>query len=547
VKLKETLKIGRILCKEAIFKASFERRMFKGDLKTAIKLSLRDAKLSKLSLIGIFIFLSIYLSFLRSNFFNPREALFFDAALITLYLILSFFLIFFMGLNLAISMYTSKIFLAINHLPISPNDLAKLPSATFTSFFDIPLILLIIPLSIFYGYVSKSVFAGLSILFVSLINISIAFLCIAWFSKIFYNKFLVVAPSKAKSILRIFFMFLWVLGSAGIGFMWFMFASRPSTINLIVAFFKEILVSNKLVCLIYPLPLSLAASLTVNLKLYLVFTLHHYLLLLTSLIFYTFLGFFGVKLAGKILTRICTGEEVKFSRKNLKSVEKVWIRFSGGIFKALILKDLKIMSRDPSQILAFVLPIVFMLSIIFPIIGKSNVDLTDTFFLFSGLAAIFAFLTPYILGGDVSSNAYPLTLPLSLKTIIFSKALLVILVYTPTLMVLTAFLIVKTFSFPIFLILFLAFQPAIIAGIFFELYVAFKVGGETLTINVPSNLVKLIPVVFVGLMVSLSPLIFFIAAYNLVGLESLTLILPLTLSLFLLIIAFLTIHIGVKG
>jgi len=305
----------------------------------------------------------------------------------------------------------SSVLLSI--LPIARNDFSLITLFSFIRSVDYMVIGSVISQVVLVAFMTASPLATMVMLVTAAMNQVFAVTIALWFSRIFQGNLMRGGRSKTNTVLRLFFILMWGLLLAGVGFMfavpWY------ATSNLESTLFGFGNVSSLLLGLLYPfstgililgITYSNSASLIV-------------LVATSALAVYVALAFLAGKWSLGTVKRISQGAGNKTIRVTAKDFS---VKIHNPLF-GYVLKDLKVASRNPATAFFFALPVLETVLIALLI---SNLSTMRTSMLLdaTSMGAIFALLIPLaLLTAEGKGLEYTKTLPISHRRIVVSKAL----------------------------------------------------------------------------------------------------------------------------
>jgi len=455
------------------------------------------------------------------------------AASVSVYLMLVFFLIFMVGLQVTTSLVSTKAFEALAALPISRKDVSKIAFLSFFRIFDLPLVSALIVFPIVYSVFMGSFFGGLASLMAVAISESFALALTVGLAKFFYAKIAGGGgSSKYRAILRFFYMLVWLLPTFGVyliinfAFQFFQFLS--SSFAQISSLFMNLL------ALIYPFSLGFLVSFA-TLPSKLSYPIFH--ISLISSFIYLAIGYLSLKYTGSVIRRACIGSVITAVRRVAgKIVIKPVPPWLG-----IILKDLRIASRTPAYASIVLLPIVQTVIIVVSLIS-SNINLNEALILgiLSGLSFFTLIVTPTLFADETLASAYTRSLPLRRRTIIMAKATLTTLIYLISVTALSIILLLLGKNFIPMLTYGLVHALSMMAASITELAIMVKKfwRKEIVISNIYAQLTMLIITIVPGMTIALIPIIAGIATYYTVKEFMLPIYLTIAITEFLIAITF---------
>ena len=309
----------------------------------------------------------------------------------------------------------------LSTLQLADDDFSLITLFSFIRSVDYMVVGSILSQVILVAYLTASPAATLLMLAASLTNEVFAATIALWFSRIFYRNLLRGGQSKASTALRLVFILMWGSLLIGVGFL----LSAPWVIlpQLERALFSFDQISNMFFCIIYPF----SAGISIANLVYSSAPFSTALIASVAMIGYMMLTVVGGKWSLETVKRISRGTGVKITRVAAKDYS---IKTRNPLF-GFVMKDLRISSRNPATAFFFALPV--LETVIISLLITSYVILRVSAILVATVTGgIFALLMPLaLLSAEGKGLEYAKTLPISVKTIVISKALISTAAYVP--------------------------------------------------------------------------------------------------------------------
>lgn len=348
---------------------------------------------------------------------------------VTAFLAVLLFLITIMGLQVATSFVSSKIFEVLGPLPLSKRDISLIVFLCFIKIFDMPLLTALIIFPIIYAFAGGSFLGGLaSFIGVGVTEIFALALTIG-LAEFFYSRILSGGGrSMWKAVLRFVFLIVWILPSFGA----YIVMNFAVQIAQTFASVTQTASSLQFIALIYPFSFGfLVSSAAFPNKI-------NYLVLIFSIISsigYSTLAAFCLKFVINSIRRIGVGFGGMVSP--VREIVKDTVIRPQVPWLELIRKDLRIASRSPSYASLFLLPVMQTVILVLSF-SFSEVGLNTTLGMLLGMSLVTLLLPPTLFSIEGLASIYTRSLPLKKKTLIFAKATLTMLTYALSLIVLSA-------------------------------------------------------------------------------------------------------------
>ena len=333
---------------------------------------------------------------------------------VSIFSLLGFAFLVFWGIMISTSFISTNAATIGQHLPVSQSDTGKLALLAYIRLFDAQLFTVILAFPIAYGIATQSVLGTLACFGVFLISVGLAIAVMLILALYFHTRIQSSGGSRLNSIIRILFIFLWVIAIFG-------FSLSFQIINMIIPLLEIIAIILapfwSILYFVYPFAMGTFVVLVTGVPgtplLWLDFPM---------VLFYGFLAFWGVRWARNFLVRIGTGGIVQTGPSVIRPASvKV-----NGLSKALFRKDLRIATRTPGQAIMFFLPIVTMVPVFMQFIWYGDViSLTQVVISMAIPTIMLGFFSIFFLSIEARGMSYTLTLPLKTKDILKSKAQLI--------------------------------------------------------------------------------------------------------------------------
>lgn len=333
---------------------------------------------------------------------------------VSIFSLLGFAFLVFWGIMVSTSFISTNAATIGQHLPVSQSDTGKLALLAYIRLFDAQLFTVILAFPIAYGIATQSVLGTLACFGVFLISVGLAIAIMLILALYFHTRIQSSGGSRLNSIIRILFIFLWVIAIFG-------FSLSFQIINMIIPLLEILAIILapfwSILYFVYPFAMGtfvvLATGVPGTPLLWLDFPM---------VLFYGFLAFWGVRWARNFLVRIGTGGIVQTGPSVIRPASvKV-----NGLSKALFRKDLRIATRTPGQAIMFFLPIVTMVPVFMQFIWYGDViSLTQVVISMAIPTIMLGFFSIFFLSIEARGMSYTLTLPLKTKEILKSKAQLI--------------------------------------------------------------------------------------------------------------------------
>ncbi len=355
----------------------------------------------------------------------PRELVMVGSVAVFMAIVL--FLMSFMGLQVSTSFISSKVVEILSPLPLSSSDVSNIVFLCFLRIFDIPLLTAIVAPLIAYCCFGGSLL-GVLVLFVGVVvtEIFAVTLCMG-LAKFFYSKVTSGGgSSKWQTITRYIFMILWIIPTFGV-YLVMNFATHLIEIYAAVA--QTLSSFIYLLVLLYPFSYGFLVS-------YATFPIDVELsslgLSIVPCLLYCVLAAYSFRWVKNAIREVGLGG----AGARLREIVKDTVVSPKDPWLGIIYKDIRLASRSPSYASLFLLPAIqtAVLAVSFSSISVMSIGFILGFL--TAISCVVLLLPPNLVSLESLAASYTRSLPIRKKTMILSKMLLVVIMYTASLVVL---------------------------------------------------------------------------------------------------------------
>ncbi len=429
------------------------------------------------------------------------------------------FIIVFMGLQVSTSIVSTRTADFLSPLPLTRKEVSNVIFMCLIRMFDIPLVSALVVSLTVYFLVGGSVFGGLICLISTIVTEIFALALTIGLARFFYSRVAAGGgKSNWKTLLRLFFMLLWILPTLGT-YLIISFAENIVGVFAVVA--RGFSSYFQVLVLIYPFSFGFLASSATF--------LHEIGPLATALSIGASLGY--VILAGYSLKWVMGavgGIQSKGTGFGARATAKDTYIRSQASWLGILRKDLRVASRSPSYASLLLLPAIqtIVLAVSFSSLGETGFNTALGTFL--GISLITLLVPPTTFSIEGLASAYSKSLPLRKRTLMFAKIALATLAYA--LSMATLFLATLFFGRDPYYVLVYGFMHAfsVIAAIILEVMILTKrfwKEGFALG-NVYAGLLIFLVTILPGIVISWLPIVVGFTTYLLAR----SLVLPVFLS-----------------
>jgi len=384
-------------------------------------------------------------------------------------------------------------------LPIAQDDFSLVTLFSFVRSVDYMVVGSILSQVIVVAFVARAPLAILIMLLAASMNELFAVTIALWFSRTFQKNLLRGGRSKAYTVLRLGFIFMWGLLLVGVGFIF----SIPWYIvpNLQKMLLSVGHVSTSLLCLLYPFSTGvLVSSVT-----YSNVALLSLLLSSVAMAVYALLAVYAGKWSLGTVKSISQGSGLKIARTTTNDFS---VKTHRPLF-GYVLKDLKVSSRNPGTAFFFALPV---LETVIVAILSSNIAVLRIVVMLEAttMGAVFALFMPLaLLTAEGRGLEYTKTLPISSRRIVVSKTLVSTATYAPVPLVLIALSTVKHLTSPFSSVIPFLIIMAVASASIFEIKLFLRAAAQGRIRAIINDIQKLI----VGVSTIFIPEIAYVVVY----------------------------------
>ena len=352
---------------------------------------------------------------------------------VSIFCLVGFAFLVFWGIMISTSFISTNAATIGQYLPVSQSDTGKLALLSYIRLFDAQMFAVLLAFPIAYGVATQSILGTLACFGAFLITVGLAITVMLILALYFYTRIQSAGGSRLSSIIRLLFIFFWVIAVLG-------FSLSFQLISMIIPLLEGLAISLaplwSILYFFYPFSLGTFVVLVSGIP-----STPLFWLAFLTVPLYGFLAFWGVRWTRRFLVRIGTEGIVQTGPSVIRPAT-VKVK---GLSMALFRKDLRIATRTPGQAIMFFLPIIMMVPIFLQFIWDVGViSLTDVVISIAIPTIMMGYFSIFFLGIEARGMSYTLTLPLKTKNILKSKAQL---------------LAIMSISIPIFVILISLFKP----------------------------------------------------------------------------------------
>jgi len=389
--------------------------------------------------IGIFGFMMLFASTTTMGTLEPlRESALVGA--ISAFLAVVLFLIIIMGLQVSTTMISSKIVETLSVFPLTREDTSKVVFLCLIRIFDLPLITATLTLLVTYAFLGGSPLGFLASLLGIIVTGIFALTLTIGLAKFFYSK---VASgggrSKWKTLLRIIFMFVWILPSFGT---YIVVNFAVEIARSFTAFTQTFSSTLQLLVIAYPFSFGFLVSFASSLQ-----NISYPILSLSiaASLAYSLLAFYALRWLTRTIRRMgaagAAGAMRETVRDTIVKPRTPWV--------GIIRKDLRVASRAPSLASILLLPAIQTVVLAIAFSSFSEVGFSTAMGILTGMSVTMLLLSPTLFSIEGLGSAYTLSFPLEKKTLISAKTTLIAFIYMLSLIVLSAvaFLMGRDFTY----------------------------------------------------------------------------------------------------
>ncbi|RLF11816.1 MAG: hypothetical protein DRJ62_03220 [Thermoprotei archaeon] len=499
MRLSMLMRMAGLLSREAIFRSMAEVRGFRGDGRLSVKSVLRASSINKAFLTLVFSALSSGIALTAK--FMPIASWSYasDSITIAVYMLVSFFIVLSTGLPLLTSIVSSNATRTLASMPISERCISWANALAFIRMYDAPLAALILPFPIVFGVLKGCPHVIPLLLLFSVVNFMLAFSCMVLLTKVFYSK---VASweggTSGRSFARGLMTALWGLGVFGSAIVVNVLVSKSIEITSVIFRSQSLFTAMSAA---YPFSMGFLTS-TLTAELSSGGMLPYLVIQALASCLYTLLAFVGFRWSVEALMDMC----MEPPAAAIKGGVRLSIKPSKSRAAAFLKRDLKSLTRSPSQAFVVALPVVIGVMVFLVSKPGLPLNLVSGSSIMVSVMGILSFLSPYVLGSDASATSFTQTLPIRLGEVLFSKSLLILALNAASMVIVVPVIwAYSSMSLDAALCIALSF-PSVMAGVLVEYYVLAVISGVGVTsLNVALSLAKVIPSVLAGIVVSSSP------------------------------------------
>lgn len=435
MKLSDLWRISRTVYKEVSFQSIFSLRsggLLAQKADTDVKKLVRNAEfntwISKI-LMSVFITVFALMVFVpldtgtSGRRISPELTV---VGTVSSFLTVLLFLIVVMGLQVSTSFFSSKVIDILSPLPLTKTDMSTVSFLCFVRIFDVPLVIAAIgfPTAFYYfvGVAAGALSAFLGILVTEMFALALT----TGLAKFFYAKIAGAnGRSLWKTLLRGVLMLVWILPSFGA---YVVINFWAEIIQFFASLTRTVVALPYVVVLLYPFSYGFLVS-------YATFTqgLDYVSLALAvaACLGYAALAGWSVKWVAQTIRSMNAGGIVASAREIVKDT---FIKPQTALL-GIIRKDLRIASRMPSYASMLLLPAIQTVILVFTFLRFEALGASEMLGILTGMSFLTVLIPPTLFSIEGLASAYTKSLPLTKRTVIFSKTALATLTYAISLIV----------------------------------------------------------------------------------------------------------------
>ncbi|MFX1301047.1 MAG: hypothetical protein ACFFDE_08895, partial [Promethearchaeota archaeon] len=273
------------------------------------------------------------------------------ALTVSVFCLVGFAFLVFWGIMVSTSFISTNAPAIGQYLPVSQTDTGKLALLSYIRLFDAQMFTVILAFPIAYGVATQSILGTLACFGAFLITVGIAITTMLILALYFYTRIQSAGGSRLSSIIRLLFIFLWVIAILG-------FSLSFQLISLLIPLLEGLAISLvpiwSVLYFCYPFSLGTFVVLASGIPSTPLFWLNFLVVPL-----YALLAFWGVRWSHRFLVRIGSEGIIQSGSSIIRPATVKVQRLSMALFR----KDLRIATRTPGQAIMFFLPLVMMVPI----------------------------------------------------------------------------------------------------------------------------------------------------------------------------------------
>lgn len=436
---------------------------------------------------------------------QPLEAVF--AGGISAYLSIVLSLVTIMGLQVSTSFVSARVLDVLSPLPLSRKEISSVLFLCFVRIFDIPLASSVVILVIMYLFAGGSAAGSLAVLTAVVVTEIFALALTIGLAEFFYSR--VVSSggrSKWKALLRIIFTLVWILPSFGT---YFVINFSSSIVRYFASSTQALTSGSQLLLLAYPFTFgflgAFATALPQNA------TPIAVTMVIGSSVFYVVLAAFALRWVIRSISAVSVGAVSHGTREVVKDTSISPQRPLVGIIR----KDLRVASRSPSYASLFLLPPLETALVSLSFASSAEIGFAATLGILVGVSLITLVLPPMLISIEGLASSYVRSLPLTKRTVVSGKAILAVLMYASSLLILILIGLYLGTSVVTMIIFGLIQMLAVSAAILLELILSIrKFWKEGFAVgNIYARLSTYVAIVIPGLVLALAPIVAAVATY----------------------------------
>ncbi|MFX1581669.1 MAG: hypothetical protein ACFFCJ_05560 [Promethearchaeota archaeon] len=427
------------------------------------------------------------------------------AVITSLFLGIAFTLLMFIGLMQSTTYVSCDIASLTLQLPITNNDAEKIAFLGYFRLFDIPILVVLVGFPIALGIATFSILGSLACLATTAITIVLAISVLLLLSHLFYTRIQSLGGSRFRGFIRILFVLFWA-------FSFVAFSLSYQLISYLIPLIQLLTVTATTFDWILPLlfPFSLGYFVAFLSGLPGLSSVSLITCLIGTLLYIT-LGLLGLRQSRRILISV---SQAPITPQLPTKIKPISVQ-SSSHHVAIIQKDLRLASRNPSQAIFLITPIATGIILHFSLLSFLSLPFpADTFFfmIIAITPFMIIFFSIFLLSTETHGASLTSSLPLHTRVITQSKALLATFSYLPLFIIQIILLFILPLQNPPFLLAIIVSQIPLVyttSLIAISLFVRLLGGGRIIGFNVGQHLLQMIGVLLITLIFFVLPWILY--------------------------------------
>lgn len=412
------------------------------------------------------------------------------AVITSLFLAVAFALLMFIGLMQSTTYISCDIASLTLQLPITNKDAEKLAFLGYFRLFDAPIIVILVGFPLAFGIATFSIIGSFACLATTTITIFLSISMLLLLSHLFYTRIQSLGGSRFRGFIRTLFVLFWAFSFVAFSFSYQLISYLIPLIQVLTITANAF---DWILPLFFPFSLGYLVALISGLP---GLSVTSMITCLIGTLLYGTLAILGLRQSRRILIQV---SQSPITPKVPTKMKPISVQSSSHHI-AIIRKDLRLASRNPSQAVFLITPIATGIILHLTLLSYISLSFPADSFFFMIIAIspfLVIFFSIFLLSTETHGAVLTSSLPLRTRVITQSKALLATFSYLPIFFIQVILLYLLPLLSPIFLLVMIVSQiPLVYTTSFIAicLFIRLLGGGRITGFNVGQHLLQMIGV-----------------------------------------------------